>query len=72
MNKIYLALLFTIVIILGYSVNDALSDVTSSGATTTQSNVSGSNTSIQGYEATTNNTYQGQVTNSTTNSTTKI
>jgi len=69
MNKLYLALLFTIVIILGYSVNDALSDVTSSGATTTQSNVSGSNTSIQGYEATTNNTYQGQVTNSTTNST---
>jgi len=47
----------------------ALADVTSSGAQSTQSNVSGSNTSIQGYEATTNNTYQGQVTNSTTNST---
>jgi len=69
MNKLYLALLFTTVILLGYSVNDAVSDVTSSGASTTQSNVSGSNTSIQGYEATTNNTYQGQVTNSTTNST---
>lgn len=49
--------------------NIALADVTSSGATSTQSNVSGSNTSIQGYEATTNNTYQGTVTNSTTNST---
>ena len=49
--------------------NMALADVTSSGAQSTQSNVSGSNTSIQGYEATTNNTYQGQVTNSTTNST---
>lgn len=69
MNRLYLALIFTIVILLGYSVNDAISDVTSSGASTTQSNVSGSNTSIQGYEATTNNTYQGQVTNSTTNST---
>lgn len=49
--------------------NIAVADVTSSGATSTQSNVSGSNTSIQGYEATTNNTYQGTVTNSTTNST---
>tara|TARA_S200002703_G_scaffold45758_3_gene39845 strand:+ start:79 stop:654 length:576 start_codon:yes stop_codon:yes gene_type:complete len=54
---------------LAYTIEDAVADVTSSGATTTQSNVSGSNTSIQGYEATTNNTYQGQVTNSTTNST---
>jgi hypothetical protein len=50
-------------------VNVAHADVTSSGASSTQSNVSGSNTSIQGYEATTNNTYQGTVTNSTTNST---
>lgn len=49
--------------------NVAMADVTSSGASSTQSNVSGSNTSIQGYEATTNNTYQGTVTNSTTNST---
>jgi hypothetical protein len=69
MNRLYLALILTIVLILGYAIEDASSDVTSSGATTTQSNVSGSNTSIQGYEATTNNTYQGQVTNSTTNST---
>jgi hypothetical protein len=68
-NRLYLALILTIVLILGYAIEDASSDVTSSGATTTQSNVSGSNTSIQGYEATTNNTYQGQVTNSTTNST---
>ena len=49
--------------------NVAMADVTSSGASSTQSNVSGSNTSIQGYEATTNNTYQGTVTNSTSNST---
>jgi len=69
MNRLYLALIVTIVLILGYAIEDASSDVTSSGATSTQSNVSGSNTSIQGYEATTNNTYQGQVTNSTTNST---
>ena len=69
MNRFYLALIVTIVLILGYAIEDASSDVTSSGASTTQSNVSGSNTSIQGYEATTNNTYQGQVTNSTTNST---
>ena len=69
MNRFYLALIVTIVLILGYAIEDASSDVTSSGASTTQSNVSGSNTSIQGYEATTNNTYQGQVTNSTSNST---
>jgi len=69
MNRFYLALIVTIVLILGYAIEDASSDVTSSGASTTQSNVSVSNTSIQGYEATTNNTYQGQVTNSTTNST---
>ena len=69
MNKFYLVLIIMIAIGLAYTIEDAVSDVTSSGATSTQSNVSGSNTSIQGYEATTNNTYQGQVTNSTTNST---
>tara|TARA_X000001382_G_C3103729_1_gene157578 strand:- start:19 stop:624 length:606 start_codon:yes stop_codon:yes gene_type:complete len=69
MNRLYSALIIMITIGLAYTIEDAVADVTSSGATTTQSNVSGSNTSIQGYEATTNNTYQGQVTNSTTNST---
>jgi len=69
MNRFYLALIIMIVIGLAYTIEDAISDVTSSGASSTQSNVSGSNTSIQGYEATTNNTYQGQVTNSTSNST---
>ena len=69
MNKILLAIVIFIVIILGYAIEDAVSDVTSSNATSNQTNVSGGNTSIQGYEATTNNTYQGQVTNSTTNST---
>ena len=69
MNKFYLALIIMIAIGLAYSIEDAISDVTSSGASSSQSNVSGSNTSIQGYEATTNNTYQGQVTNSTSNST---
>ena len=48
MNRFYLALIVTIVLILGYAIEDASSDVTSSGASTTQSNVSGSNTSIQG------------------------
>ena len=69
MNRFYLALIIMIAIGLAYTIEDAISDVTSSGASSTQSNVSGSNTSIQGYEATTNNTYQGQVTNSTSNST---
>jgi len=69
MNRFYLALIIMIAIGLAYSIEDAISDVTSSGASSSQSNVSGSNTSIQGYEATTNNTYQGQVTNSTSNST---
>ena len=72
MNKLYLGLLFTIVILLGYSVNDALSDVTSSGATTNnQTNTSGSNTSISGgYSQETTNNYSGGQTNTTTNSTT--
>ncbi len=69
MNRFYLALIIMIAIALAYTIEDAISDVTSSGASSTQSNVSGSNTSIQGYEATTNNTYQGTVTNSTSNST---
>ena len=69
MNKTLLAIIIFIIIILGYAIEDAVSDVTSSNATSNQTNVSGGNTSIQGYEATTNNTYQGQVTNSTTNST---
>lgn len=69
MNRFYLALIIMIAIGLAYTIEDAISDVTSSGANSNQSNVSGSNTSIQGYEATTNNTYQGTVTNSTSNST---
>ena len=69
LRNILLAIAIFIVIILGYAIEEAVSDVTSSNATSNQTNVSGGNTSIQGYEATTNNTYQGQVTNSTTNST---
>ena len=69
LRNILLAIAIFIVIILGYAIEDAVSDVTSSNATSNQTNVSGGNTSIQGYEATTNNTYQGQVTNSTSNST---
>lgn len=72
MNKLYLALLFTIVILLGYSVNDAVSDTTNNGSTTsTQTNTSGSNTSISGgYSQETTNNYSGGQTNTTTNSTT--
>lgn len=69
LRNILLAIAIFIVIILGYAIEEAVSDVTSSNATSNQTNVSGGNTSIQGYEATTNNTYQGQVTNSTSNST---
>ena len=69
LRNILLAIAIFIVIILGYVIEEAVSDVTSSNATSNQTNVSGGNTSIQGYEATTNNTYQGQVTNSTSNST---
>ena len=71
MNKIYLALILLIIIILGYTIEDAVSDVTSSGATTnTQSNNAGSNTAITGgYESST--TYQsGSSSNSTTSNTT--
>ena len=70
-NKIYLALILLIIIILGYTIEDAVSDVTSSGATTnTQSNNAGSNTAITGgYESST--TYQsGSSSNSTTSNTT--
>jgi hypothetical protein len=71
MNKIYLALILLIIILLGYTIEDAVSDVTSSGATTnTQSNNAGSNTAITGgYESST--TYQsGSSSNSTTSNTT--
>jgi hypothetical protein len=71
MNRIYLALILLIIIILGYTIEDAVSDVTSSGATTnTQSNNAGSNTAITGgYESST--TYQsGSSSNSTTSNTT--
>jgi len=57
-----------IVIILAYSIADAIGDVTSSGATTnTQTNTAGTNTAITGgYESST--TYQsGSSSNSTTN-----
>ena len=71
MNRIYLALILLIIILLGYTIEDAVSDVTSSGATTnTQSNNAGSNTAITGgYESST--TYQsGSSSNSTTSNTT--
>lgn len=56
-------------IIILFFCSSAFADVTTNSPSSSQTNTSGSNTPIQGYEATTNNTYQGQVTNSTTNST---
>ena len=56
--------MIAIIILLG--IENAVSDVTSSNSTSNQTNVSGGNTSIQGYEATT--TYQsGSSSNTTTN-----
>ena len=58
-----------LMLIIALGIENSIADVTSSNSTSNQTNVSGGNTSIQGYEATTNNTYQGEVTNSTSNST---
>ncbi len=71
MNRLIYAIFLLLIIILGYSIESAVSDVTSSGATTnTQSNNAGSNTAITGgYESST--TYQsGSSSNSTTSNTT--
>ena len=72
MRNILLAIAIFIVIILGYAIEDAVSDTTSSGATTnSQTNTSGSNTTISGgYSQETTNNYSGGQTNTTTNSTT--
>ena len=73
MDRIYIALVIIIVLILGYAIEDAVSDTSSTGATTnTQSHTgSGSNTTISGgYSQETTNTYSGGQTNTTTNSTT--
>ena len=58
-----------LMLIIALGIENSIADVTSSNSTSNQTNVSGGNTSIQGYEATTNNTYQGEVTNTTSNST---
>ena len=65
-QKIKLASIVMIVIILMYGISEAISDVTSSGATTnTQSNNAGSNTAITGgYESST--TYQSGSSSDTT------
>ena len=67
----FMALIVFTIILLGYAIEDAISDVTSSGATTnSQTNTSGSNTTISGgYSQETTNNYTGGQTNSTTNST---
>ena len=48
---------------------EARADVTSNQPSSTQTNNSGAQTNIQGYESTTNNTYQSGSSNDTTNST---
>ena len=70
-NKLFAATIILIIIILGYAIEDAVSDTTSSGATTNnQTNASGSNTSISGgYSQETTNNYTGGQTNTTTNTT---
>jgi hypothetical protein len=71
MHKLFLAIIFLIILIIAYGIENALSDVTSSGSTTnTQTNNAGSNTAITGgYESST--TYQsGSSSNTTTTNTT--
>ena len=70
-SKIKGAILLLTILIALLSIDSALSDVTSSGATTNnQTNTSGSNTSISGgYSQETTNNYTGGQTNTTTNST---
>lgn len=70
-SKIKGAILLLTILIALLSIDSALSDVTSSGATTNnQTNASGSNTSISGgYSQETTNNYTGGQTNTTTNST---
>jgi hypothetical protein len=72
LRNILLVIAIFAVIILGYAIEDAVSDTTSSGATTnSQTNTSGSNTTISGgYSQETTNNYSGGQTNTTTNSTT--
>ena len=73
MNKTLLAIIIFIVIILGYAIEDAVSDTTSSGSTTNnQTSTTGSQTAITGgYSQETTTTYQsGSSSNTTTNSTT--
>lgn len=73
LRNILLAIAIFAVIILGYAIEDAVSDTSSTGATTnTQSHTgSGSNTTISGgYSQETTNNYSGGQTNTTTNSTT--
>ena len=64
--------IIAVMVLLG--VAPALADVTNSGATTnTQTNTSGSNTTISGgYAAETTNTYQSGSTNDTTATTTNL
>lgn len=72
-NKLFLAMIVLSILILGYAIEDAVSDTSSTGATTnTQSHTgSGSNTTISGgYSQETTNNYSGGQTNTTTNSTT--
>jgi hypothetical protein len=72
LRNILLVIAIFAVIILGYAIEDAVSDTSSTGATTnSQTNTSGSNTTISGgYSQETTNNYSGGQTNTTTNSTT--
>ena len=73
MNKTLLGIIIFIIIILGYAIEDAVSDTTSSGSTTNnQTSTTGSQTAITGgYSQETTTTYQsGSSSNTTTNSTT--
>ena len=72
LKDILLAIAIFIAIILGYTIEEVFGDVSSTGATTnSQTNTSGSNTTISGgYSQETTNNYSGGQTNTTTNSTT--
>jgi hypothetical protein len=73
MNRIFIAIVIFIVIILGYAIEDAVGDVSSSGSTTSSQSTTGagsSNTHISGGYSSETNFQNGSSSNTTNNSTT--
>jgi len=66
---IFKGFLILFLLILLLCIEQSIADVTSNQPSSTQTNNSGAQTNIQGYESTTNNTYQSGSSNDTTNTT---